>query len=114
MALCATLAAGYAQADCAEVGYLATFDVKPGQEKQFEAAVLAVAAKVLAVEDGVLLYAPFKGAQEGRYYMMERYRDEQARQAHAKAPEVLALFPPLMEQLAKPLDVQPLSAVCGD
>ena len=73
---------------------------------------MAVANKVVEVEDGVLLYAPFRG-EDGRYYMMERYKNLQAREVHAKADEVLALFPALMEQLSAPIGVEAVTAVCG-
>ena len=99
-------------AACDEVGYVATFEVKPGSEEAFEQAVVAVANKVDEVEDGVLLYAPYRG-DNGSYYMMERYKNLAAREAHAKAPEVLELFPPLMETLSAPIGVEAVTAVCG-
>lgn len=99
-------------ADCAEVGYLATFDIKPGSEMAFEQAIVKVAAKVLATEPGTLLYAPYH-AEGSRYYMLERYKDLAAREQHAKAPEVLALFPPVMATLASPIEVQAITAVCA-
>lgn len=98
-------------ADCTEVGYLATFEVKPGSETAFEQAIVKVAAKVLATEPGTLLYAPYH-AEGTRYYMLERYKDLAAREQHAKAPEVLALFPPVMATLASPIEVQAITAVC--
>ena len=91
---------------------LASKDAPP-EIKQQARAILASAEKVAAVEHGVVLYAQFRGAEPGRYYMMERYEDEQARQAHAQAPEVRALFPPLMEHLSAALQVQPVEALCG-
>ncbi|MFK7913402.1 MAG: putative quinol monooxygenase [Pseudomonadales bacterium] len=99
-------------AECEEVGYIATFDVKSGSEGAFEQAITTVAAKVLEVEPGTLFYAPYRG-QESRYYMMERYTNEAARQAHAKSPEVLALFPAVMATLAEPITVEAVSAVCA-
>jgi quinol monooxygenase YgiN len=103
---------GQAHAGCDEVGYVATFEVKPGNEQAFEQAIVALAGKVVEMEEGVLLYAPFRG-ENGRYFMMERYKNLQAREAHAKAPEVVALFPALMEQLAAPIAVEAVTAVCG-
>jgi len=101
-----------AWAACEEVGYIATFHVKPGGEQAFEQAIVAAARKVVEVEPGVLLYAPFRG-EDGRYYMMERYQNLQAREVHATAPEVLAMFPAVMEQLTAPIEVEPVTAVCG-
>jgi len=99
-------------ADCTEVGYLATFDIKPGSETAFEQAIAKVAAKVLEVEPGTLLYVPYH-AEGARYYMLERYQDLAAREQHAKAPEVLALFGPVMATLASPIEVEELTAVCA-
>lgn len=99
-------------AECTEVGYLATFDIKPGSEMAFEQAIVKVAAKVLATEPGTLFYAPYH-AEGLRYYMLERYKDLAAREQHAKAPEVLALFPPVMATLASPIEVQAITAVCA-
>lgn len=100
------------QADCVEVGYIATFDIKPGSEAVFEAAIVEVAAKVLEMEPGTLLYTPYH-AEGTRYYMLERYQDLAARELHAKAPEVLAMFPPVMATLASPIEVTPITAVCA-
>jgi quinol monooxygenase YgiN len=95
-----------------EVGYVATFEVKPGGEIALEAALSDLAEAVNRLEPGVVLYAPFKGA-DGQYYMMERYQDEAARKVHASSDEVRALFGPLMNTLVGPPDVQPVSAVCS-
>jgi quinol monooxygenase YgiN len=103
---------GFAQCNNEEVGYVATFQVKAGSEAAFESALATLAAKVNEVEQGVILYAPYKGA-EGRYFMMERYENEAARTAHAKAPEVTALFPAVFAHVAGEADIQPVSAVCG-
>ena len=114
VAACAAIGGvSLANAGCDEVGFIATFEVEPGKEQAFEEAIVAVANKVVEVEPGVLLYAPFRG-ENGRYFMMERYKDLQAREEHAKAPEVLALFPALMAQLASPdIAVEAVTAVCG-
>jgi len=100
-------------ADCsaAEVGYVATFSVKPGSEAALEDALSALAETVNKVESGVVLYAPFKGT-DGKYFMMERYVDEAARKAHGSSAEVQAMFPALGPHLAGAPDVQPVSAVC--
>ena len=102
-----------AQAGCndQEVGYIASFDVKPGSEAEFEAAISKLAQTVQRVESGAVLYAPYKGAG-GKYYMMERYENEAARKAHGSDPEVQALFPTLGDHLAGAPDIQPVSAVC--
>ena len=102
------------QAECnrEEVGYIATFDVRPGSEEAFEKAVTDLAKTVMRVEKGVILYAPYKG-DGGKYYMIERYQDAATRGAHGSSPEVRAKFGPLMATLRGQADIQMISAVCG-
>ena len=112
---CATaLSAGAAplHADCKEVGYIASFEVKQGQEMAFEDAIVELAAKVLETEPGTLFYAPYH-AKDQSYYMLERYKDLSAREQHAQADEVKALFPKVIETLAAPIEVKEISAVCN-
>ena len=71
---CAACFASSVWAQCDEVGYIATFEVTEGQEQAFEAGIAAVAAKVMEVEPGAILYSPYRGA-DGKYYMMERYQN---------------------------------------
>jgi quinol monooxygenase YgiN len=70
-----------------------------------------LAATVVRLEPGVVLYAPFKGAG-GKYYMMERYKDAAAREVHATSDEVRTLFPALGANLDGAPDVQPVTALC--
>ena len=110
--VCLLLGAGTVSAACDEVGYIATFYVAEGKERAFEEAIVKLAVKVMEVEEGAILYAPYKGEQ-GRYYMMERYQNLEARNVHATAPEVLELFGPVSETLSAPVDVEAVSAVCA-
>ena len=105
--------AAQAECDSNEVGYVASFKVKPGSEKAFEVAIAKLAETVQRVEEGAILYAPYRGT-EGKYFMMERYRDEAARKAHGTDAEVQALFPTLGPHLAGPPDIQPVAAVCSE
>ena len=101
----------YAACNSEEVGYVASFKAKAGSEAEFETALSNLAAAVVKMEPGVILYAPYKGV-DGQYFMMERYKNEAAREAHGKAPEVTALFPALGAHMDGGADVQPVSAVC--
>lgn len=96
----------------AEVGYIATFHVAPEREAEFERVVLELATRVHELEPGVRLYAPYRGAEPGVYYMLERYDDEAARRAHASAEQIRSLFPTLTALLREPLDVQPIASIC--
>ncbi len=100
---------------CGEKGYLATFEIDPTNAEAFEVAISALAAKVVEVESGVLLYAPFRDeTNPARYYMFERYETEAARQAHAKDPAVVAMFGPLMGTLAGQPEITPIAALCDE
>jgi quinol monooxygenase YgiN len=101
----------FAECNAGEVGYVATFEVKEGSEEAFEVAITRLAEAVNRVEEGVVLYAPFKGA-DNVYYMMERYESEAARKAHGSSEEVRSHFPALGPLLTGPADVRPVSAVC--
>ena len=106
-----SISAQAAECSAAEVGYVATFKVREGNEAAFEKAIATLASTVNRVEPGVLLYAPFKG-RDNTYYMMERYTDEAARKVHGSSDEVQALFPSLGPHMEGPPNVQPVSAVC--
>jgi quinol monooxygenase YgiN len=106
-------ASGSAFAVCDEVGYIATFEVTEGQEQAFETGIVKVAAKVREVEEGTLLYSPYRG-DNGKYYMMERYRNLVAREAHAKDPAVLELFGPVMGTLSAEVSVESVALLCGE
>ena len=103
--------AAHAACNSYEVGYVASFKAKAGSEAAFEAALSDLAAAVVRMEPGVILYAPYKGV-DGQYFMMERYKDAAAREAHGKSPEVSSLFPGLGAHMDGAADVQPVSAVC--
>ena len=100
------------RADCTEVGYIASFEVKPGREMAFEEAIVKLATKVLEDEAGTLFYAPYH-AEGQSYYMLERYKDLAAREQHAQSDEIKALFPALLANLAAPIEVKEISAVCN-
>jgi quinol monooxygenase YgiN len=110
---CLAFAAGSVSASCDEVGLIATFEVTEGQEEAFEAAIVKVAAKVMEVEEGTVFYSPYRGAN-GKYYMMERYQNLAAREAHAKDPAVLELFGPVMATLSAEVAVEQVALVCAE
>ena len=82
---------GFSYSDCKEVGFVAIFDVEPGEEEKFEKGALKLAANVNALEPGTIFYAPYRG-EGGKYYFMERYIDLAARKEHAQHPSILKIF----------------------
>jgi len=95
-----------------EVGYIATFKVQEGKEAEFEKLAADLTDKVRAREPGVVFYAPYRDEEAGVYHFMERYEDAAAREAHAKADDIRAIFGQLMPLLREPLDVRRVSALC--
>ena len=61
---------------------IATIKTKSGQEAQFQACALELAAAVRANEPGCLLYTLSKGEDPSTFVFMERYADEAALVAH--------------------------------
>jgi quinol monooxygenase YgiN len=61
---------------------IATLNVKPGMEAEFEAVALELVAKVNALEPGCTLYTLSRGSAPQSYVFMERYVDQAALDAH--------------------------------
>lgn len=61
---------------------VATIKVKDGEQAAFEAVAGKLVAAVNANEPGCLLYTLNKGDDPCTYVFMERYRDDDAVQAH--------------------------------
>lgn len=108
---CATSAQAF-ECSSDEVGYFATFKVKEGNEEAFEAHVTELTDKVRELEPGAVFYAPYRGSEPGVYHFMERYENEAARDAHAKADEIRAIFGKVIPMLREPLNVVRVSALC--
>ncbi|MEQ8858827.1 MAG: antibiotic biosynthesis monooxygenase [Pseudomonadales bacterium] len=101
------------ECDADEVGYVATFKVEEGKEAEFEALVIELTDQVHALEPGMVFYAPYRDEQApGVYHFMERYTNAAARDAHAKADEIRAVFGQVMPLLREPLDVRRVTALC--
>ncbi len=64
------------------------------------------------LEPGAVFYAPYRGDEPDVYYFVERYETEAARQTHAKAEPIRAIFGKLMPLLQGPPQVTRLSALC--
>ena len=56
--------------------------------------------------------APFRAA-DGTYYMLERYADLEARNAHGSSAEVQAAFPSLGPHLDGRPEIVPVERVCA-
>jgi len=68
------------------LGVLATITVQEGKNQEFETIFKALIEKVLANEEGVLLYALHRSKSNPQeYVVMEQYRTAADIEAHSKA-----------------------------
>ena len=65
------------------IGIVATLKVKEGSGSEFEAIASQLVEKVNANEDGVVYYDLFK-QDETTYVFLEKYKDQEAQDAHGK------------------------------
>jgi quinol monooxygenase YgiN len=85
------------------IAITATLLAKAGQEADFEAVAMELAAQVRAHEPGCLLYQPCRTETPRTYVFIERYADEAALQAHRKTEH----FRRLGRQLGEHMDGAP-------
>ena len=67
------------------LGIVATLNVRPGMEAEFERVACDLADTVRANEPGCLSYAVFQGETAGTYHFIESYADQAALDAHRAA-----------------------------
>ena len=65
------------------IGIVATLKIKEGSGSEFEAVASQLVEKVNANEDGVVYYDLFK-QDDTTYVFLEKYKDQEARDAHGK------------------------------
>ena len=65
------------------IGIVATLKIKEGSGSEFEAVASQLVEKVNANEDGVVYYDLFK-QDETTYVFLEKYKDQEAQDAHGK------------------------------
>ena len=65
------------------IGIVATLKIKEGSGSEFEAIASQLVEKVNANEDGVVYYDLFK-QDETTYVFLEKYKDQEAKNAHGK------------------------------
>lgn len=93
------------------LGVIATLTIKPGTNKDFEATMGQLAAKVRADEPGNKLYALHKTDDPNVYIMLERYENQAALEAHRAAPHFKELGRKLGDYLAGRPDVKVMEEV---
>ena len=65
------------------IGIVATLKIKEGSGADFEAVASQLVEKVNANEDGVVYYDLYK-EDDTTYVFLERYKDQEAQDAHGK------------------------------
>ena len=65
------------------IGIVATLKIKEGSGSDFEAVATELVEKVNANEEGVVYYDLYK-QDETTYVFLERYKDQEAQEAHGK------------------------------
>ena len=65
------------------IGIVATLKIKEGSGTEFEAIASQLVEKVNANEDGVVYYDLYK-QDDTTYVFLERYKDQEAQDAHGK------------------------------
>lgn len=89
---------------------IATMKVKQGSASGFEDIMIELANAVRKDEPGNLQYT-INLTNEGDYVILEKYRDQEALQAHQQAPHFQAAFPKLSQFLESPPQIQFLKEV---
>ena len=72
------------------IGVVATLKIKEGSGADFEAVASQLVEKVNAHEDGVVYYDLYK-EDDTTYVFLERYKDQEAQDAHGKTDYFRAL-----------------------
>lgn len=93
------------------IGVVATLQVQPSKEVEFETHAKALVAQVNANEPGCVLYELFKSREANVYVFMEKYIDKAALDAHGKTDYFMAAQPKLGPCLTGAPDVKIYQAV---
>jgi quinol monooxygenase YgiN len=92
------------------IAVIATLNVAPGKETEFEAAMLELAADVRSNEPGNKLYTLVKD-DAGTYIVMELYDSEEALAAHGKSDHFRAAGAKLGAVMAGAPDIKRMEVI---
>ena len=92
------------------IGIVATLNIKEGSGADFEAVAKQLVEKVNANEDGVVYYDLYK-ENETAYVFLERYKDQEAQDAHGKTDYFRALGAEMGAFMAGAPEIKVLAAV---
>ena len=92
------------------IGIVATLKIKEGSGSEFEAIASQLVEKVNANEDGVVYYDLFK-QDETTYVFLEKYKDQEAQDAHGKTDYFRELGAQMGPFMAGAADIKVLQLV---
>ena len=92
------------------IGIVATLKIKEGSGSDFEAVATELVEKVNANEEGVVYYDLYK-QDETTYVFLERYRDQEAQDAHGKTDYFRELGAKMGAFMAGAPDIKVLQSV---
>lgn len=83
--------------------------VKPGMEAAFEAIIRQLVTSSNKAEPGIRFYQAFHGANQGEYWMLESFTDQDALRAHTTSDHFKAFRADLGACFDRPPEIQRLS-----
>jgi quinol monooxygenase YgiN len=92
------------------IGIVATLKIKEGSGSDFEAVATELVEKVNANEEGVVYYDLYK-QDETTYVFLERYKDQEAQEAHGKTDYFRELGAKMGAFMAGAPDIKVLQSV---
>ena len=92
------------------IGIVATLKIKEGSGSEFEAVASQLVEKVNANEEGVVYYDLYK-QDDTTYVFLERYKDQEAQDAHGKTDYFRELGAQMGPFMAGARDIKVLQAV---
>ena len=92
------------------IGIVATLKIKEGSGSDFEAVATELVEKVNANEEGVVYYDLYK-QDETTYVFLERYKDQEAQDAHGKTDYLRELGAKMGAFMAGAPDIKVLQSV---
>ena len=92
------------------IGIVATLKIKEGSGSDFEAVATELVEKVNTNEEGVVYYDLYK-QDETTYVFLERYKDQEAQDAHGKTDYFRELGAKMGAFMAGAPDIQVLQSV---
>jgi quinol monooxygenase YgiN len=83
------------------INMIATLQVKPGMEAKAENLMRQLELETAENDPGCLRYQWYRAEQPCLYYLLERWTDQAAKEAHLKAAHMARILPQLAECAAE-------------